>query len=714
MKPVLVSLTPSQRLLSLRLGNVLDTCGASEKMRHIWREAATTREILSTIETRFIGDTPITEYTFGSSIEGTTTPGLRSDLDQLFSFEDWLVLQDLAEYPLGKEESLLMVTDEFTKPGYAKLQLIIKGEPQTSIHAKDIDEFGKTYKLDNKDRIVVCRRELTEIPKTETHGPADTLPTQMTRASTDMVQAYRCLRWPDSASEWLQRTRQHNWPAPELLNQLESMGFFLVPVGHPLSNEKIKEWRISLSLQERFLMFKLNPTQHKCYIVMKMIKQDVLFNLVGESSLSSYHIKTCIFYMVENTPDIFWVPENLLACIHCCLSCLNYWAINWVCPNYFLPAENMFDGRLDRQLQQKLASALQTLLSADFKYLPFIQCDNLGLELKAIFMNKCYSRASELRAKEAEQTISLYCGEIFTTLATRNIILYYCIKTESHSFIENCLRTIHELHMTEHVTEHSKDEIIKAVSLLVPMLEVSLLSNMFKEIKKNSPDSIWNFLTSPKWLQLSDMSNCFTARLKQATLMLVNGYGEASLELLYSLRSSNTPAVVSACDCRMYKRPLDRKKLAQDLQSHGLTKEDIQRRFIAPCVVFLPNEAELIPVPLRYEMIRSVGTLPNSRSRFSFWFDWAVVDSKFLLHFLLYLSHSVLRMRRDAVQDIKNMGDIILYESNLNHKETDYNLMGWVFKQEGLAHEALECFKYSLKIFPEHNAAIWHLIDTVL
>ena len=44
----------------------------------------------------------------------------------------------------------------------------------------------------------------------------------------------------------------------------------------------------------------LSSVQFKCFILLKMINKKIVLRQVPHS-LSSYHIKTCMFYMLENT-----------------------------------------------------------------------------------------------------------------------------------------------------------------------------------------------------------------------------------------------------------------------------------------------------------------------------------------------------------------------------------------------------------------------------
>ena len=154
-------------------------------------------------------------------------------------------------------------------------------------------------------------------------------------------------------------------------------GCFVVGVGHSSSREQHIEWRLSFSLQERLLMFSLNPTQHKCYVLLKMIKKDIIKAEIGEC-ISSYHCKTCLFYAIEVTPAAIWRPDNLVCCVRLCLMILLTWVVNGVCPNYFIPSENMFEKPQFRANRYRLLELLRALIADDNSIILRLQCDDIS------------------------------------------------------------------------------------------------------------------------------------------------------------------------------------------------------------------------------------------------------------------------------------------------------------------------------------------------
>ena len=136
-----------------------------------------------------------------------------------------------------------------------------------------------------------------------------------------------------------------------------------------------------------------------------------------------------------------------------------------------------------------------------------------------------------------------------------------------------------------------------------------------------------------------------------------------------------------------------------------LIADELLNQFLTPCVLFLPTEKAVVPSALCYEM--SIPEAP--KGHFKFWRDhWAIVDGKFLLHFLLYLNRKNLGLSFEA--DIQEMEEYIKNDIHVSHKYTDLNLLGWVYKQEGKLNRAYECFKKSLHFRPQQKAAIWHIL----
>ena len=134
---------------------------------------------------------------------------------------------------------------------------------------------------------------------------------------------------------------------------------------------------------------------------------------------------------------------------------------------------------------------------------------------------------------------------------------------------------------------------------------------------------------------------------------------------------------------------------------------------IATCLTFLPSEREIVPEPLLHELDRS-RDYPGIPSKDAFGhdvFDWASVDGKVYLYLMKYLVFSQLNkpVHKQVARD--NLQWVIDNDPHLNHKDTAYNVLGWIHSQEGAFREAQRCWRLSLEIRPYHNAASRHFPD---
>ena len=346
--------------LSLKLYNVLEDIGVSTENRDVHTKNVTLVEILYTLPLQSDCRIP---YIFGSRYEGTTTVGMGSDIDIVDILTHMPVATDINE--CKEPNGLLLVPD--TKPGYVRLLLVRQGQPQYWNLPTPLDSwYSCHFKIvsDTHNRICLMfqyddRLKLQDFYR---QGPAISLKKAQDRQALDLVIALKGETWPDCVTEWLTRRREHGWPSPELIAKCKSLGFLLVPVGHPDNDEKEKQFRLSFSHQERILVVQFNSTQLKCYVLLKLIKKEVIQPSINEETLTSYHCKTCMFYCMENTSREFWVTENLASCLLMCLRQLVVWVHEKFCPNYFNPKENMFDRIRSNELMTKLEICLYYIL----------------------------------------------------------------------------------------------------------------------------------------------------------------------------------------------------------------------------------------------------------------------------------------------------------------------------------------------------------------
>ena len=699
------------RSLSLDLFNAMEDLGATIENRNIKMETAISREILYTI-----AFAPTSLYIFGSYYEGTSTVGLQPDIDEAYILPDMPVITDIANCP--SSNNYLLVPEE--QPGYVRLQLVHNGDvqwercPELKLHKYH------HLSVDINNRVCLVQNSGSEgLTLTELHrkeGPAIHLDAKKDIVSSDLVYALSCSDWPECAHEWLSRRRIHGWPSKELIKQCKSLGFIVVSACHPANDEKQFQWRISFSHQERLLVTQFNSVQLKCYILLKIIKKELIKQYIKEDTLTSYHLKTCMLYILENTPSELWVPENLAGCLIMCLRQIHLWIRDEKIPNYFIPGENMLDRITNPELRQKLAVRIDWILNCDIgDVLCNLQTDNIGF----------YSRTFPIRRRDPLLRLyvrvrSLISPLMYTSPARLEITfkcVYQpyseCLRYDRDSRIkhmkEALVHTISYLSGNRRITIHTEEETQRAVSLILPFLHLSLLScDIVQRIDKPT-EAVQYILKDKAWF-LADPINS-SAKLKQASALSILGYHQLSLDVLSSFTITEK-LCLCLCYCpKMVYNP-DIHSLVQETQDiQDITKIELLRDYIQPCVHFFPHEQQITPVAINYEMLRSYVTpFKLLQEQFSYpeWYVWGVVDGHFLQLFLLYLNHRALGQNSQATVDVKKMIRL-LNTKTVCHRETCLNLLGDVHRDRGEIHRAVQCFIKSLETNPLCNAAYWHL-----
>ena len=525
---------------------------------------------------------------------------MSSDADYLIVSECNPVVTDILEAQ-HHCLCLLMVQDSQTPPGYVKLQWVDFGLP---LLLSFVYPRPKATGYDRENR-AVCIDNYDLEPGQVRHGPARSISETDTAIACDFVDAHRCRKIPGCASEWFTRRRYYNWPTAEWIDKCKTLGCLFVYVGHPNSEEKHLQWRMSFSLQERFLVTQFNSVQLKCYILMKIIKKDIIHKAVGEKSITSYHCKTCLLYLIENTPAEFWREENLLVCLYSCLSKILRCVETMDCPNYFIPDENMFDGRLHGEIQTKLCVLLRNILSSDFQFLLKLETDDLGERFRdAIVSGVQYGRLTSFvefnkRACAAQQTSSF--------ILHRNFMLHWSLS--SHSDIAVSVKKLNELKLrlqnTDKVTEHTREQTLNALSPVCHYIDISLMSVMTSLAKSLHKSGAFQFrlVASQKWNLNSLESDQFSSKLKQASLLYMLGFPDVSLGVLLNLER-RLRHQFSFCFCSGDRDSVPNIKPEDLMSIETVAPKDLLYNYFIPCVIYLPAEKDLTPSAICYEMKR--------------------------------------------------------------------------------------------------------------
>ena len=204
---------------------------------------------------------------------------------------------------------------------------------------KEID--GQFYLLAHEYKLHVLAKEPDALGG-EQHGPAATVPGNRFRKERDMVACLKCDFWPQELKGTLKRLQRL-----ELSSRILS-SFHVVPVSHAESKRPDIEFRMSFSVIEKHLIRKWCLNQARCYGWSKVIK-GFFGSVTSETKMiSSYLIKTLMFWTVEEAPNEVW--DNLTDCIHSFWRRMEDRIRNRCLPNYFVPDNNLLDSFSEKDL----------------------------------------------------------------------------------------------------------------------------------------------------------------------------------------------------------------------------------------------------------------------------------------------------------------------------------------------------------------------------
>ncbi|XP_060578425.1 uncharacterized protein LOC132735487 isoform X1 [Ruditapes philippinarum] len=687
--------------LSLSLTKVLNDIGVNEGGMLKRRRSQLLIESVETIANRTIGNN-VTVFNFGSQSEGTTTIGLTSDTDALFCRHDYNIIQDWSEWEYGKD-NYLMIQDENTTPGYCFLQLLRSHEPLPMPvlpfeDNKIVDSLGGRMLL--KNRMI----DSSMVHGSVKHGPSIAFQGMSEMQDKDNVIAYPCKSWPQSASGWLERQGLGTWPTHEMRRSAARTGCFVVPTGSKVSLYPELEWRISTSLAERCLMFDLNITQIRCFVLMKMILKSFL-NPRGEINVSSFMCKTVLLHCIESTESSTWKDNNLFTCLTYCLLELHSCVQNDHLSHFIIHENNLMVGQLTNETKLLLSKNISDFIESDGQMLLRIDIDDLGLRLK-VEMNLVPQRAYNF------QSSLKICNTLSATklinLASELSVYYKHVLHYVHVFNDTGISTLKQY--TENLIAYSvKGHRLEqaAFKLFAPFLYTTygtaLASSSIGENNQVSPEAL-------VWLSAGLNSDNSSSRLKLASVFYSVGDMKKTEDILRQTEHHYfSHPVLPICACWEHAV-----RVVIDGFGRVCTEqnEDCIKHITAFCVQFIPQEIHCVPQELQYEMYRSTPDGMFHRGPFDYWMDWAVVDTLPFLYFLQYKTYSRLRREREKQQALDKLSKTIEMDKRIKslwHEETALNLLGQCQEQEERRQEALECYIRSLHVRARNNVAVIHI-----
>ena len=318
-------------------------------------------------------------YFTGSKAEGLDLPGsdkdFMTDQNDLFQIQ---VIQSLTETSVESPYNIFLMSTENVFPGFALLQHVNQTLNNKVLRIASPNRYGTRYLssdlLVEAYKTILSQVEPDKIMTRTRQGPSlDTWSEYCDKsaAGSDDVLSIHCAFWPAIASEWTQRPRYFNWPTSHDISSIIDFGCHLVPVGHPNSDTKLLEWRISFSVAERTLVWSFNHIQIQCYAVMKLILKEFIKVRCSPVNqiLCSYFIKTFLFWKFETNDLNIWRADNLRECIMYLLTDFSQCLRDGVLRHYFIPSFNLLSVKLTRAAKTELLQLFDIIIQSDISVL---------------------------------------------------------------------------------------------------------------------------------------------------------------------------------------------------------------------------------------------------------------------------------------------------------------------------------------------------------
>ncbi|XP_062602941.1 uncharacterized protein LOC134264692 [Saccostrea cucullata] len=308
---------------------------------------------------------------FGLLNSGSMREGFRlkgSDRDNMAWSNEYKVIWDLLQTQYYYRHKVIFANCTESPPGFALLQLMTRNVHRL-LQASCIYMNGRLYISSSKFKhtFLSINENLWGGDNYFLHGPC--LSGVQRGNDVDIAYCFASNFWPPSASLWIERC--NTWPRPHVVQQIVKGGCHFVAIGHKLGKHGDNEWRISFSLAEQRLVYEMNHSQFLVYGLLKILTKELFHEMFGDDGklLCSYHMKTAVFWVIQQNTIPYWCTQNLLQCFWVCFKLVLKWVYEGVCPNFFIPENNMFLHNIYGEVQKNLFNNLYALYQKGIAFL---------------------------------------------------------------------------------------------------------------------------------------------------------------------------------------------------------------------------------------------------------------------------------------------------------------------------------------------------------
>lgn len=377
-----------------------DVIGTEEEV-HLRRDFFGIMDIVNAF-----GDKDSISVSSGSHPEGFDIEGSDEDVTLILKNVDVIPFKAEVEKNEGNLKVFMEVDEEHK--GYVTLYLqekeerfvMTKGDSEHTelLYVKNCLEHVKGKCMLSSSRF----REQFIRAGHSSHGPC------LTDGDHDFAVALRGSAWPEivCSKHRLLACKRKQQITEEFLAGLLSDFCIYVPVGPkvmgPQDSDSQTLWRMSFMMAEKRFVKAMSHIQLLCYGLLKIVLKERIANPVTDNIISSYILKTCLFWLIDESDndDKVWNQDHIYFCFLQCINKLIDFVEACNCPNYFLPSSNLFSGKVTTSNKYDILKILLEVKNGGYEVLS--SCKTLGQ----------FMVTSRVTEAERESKLDLMCSRV--------------------------------------------------------------------------------------------------------------------------------------------------------------------------------------------------------------------------------------------------------------------------------------------------------------
>ncbi|XP_062582146.1 uncharacterized protein LOC134243924 [Saccostrea cucullata] len=606
------------------------------------------------------------DYTFERKAIGSFGDGIeykRNNIDDFMIFRNAIVLAEDDQWnPSTEKESVFLA--EYTRLGYCMLKYI-----SGPVFSGDLFYANSERYVYLSSSLFVTKCLELSSKSSSSEGPVIVAEEQRT------VCALPVIGWPPGAREWKTRVRSRYWPTPETIEKVIQDGCQCVPTGPRFSDTKNHEWQLCFSVAECTLVHSMDHAIFTLYQIFRILIHERLNNVEGcDGFISSYVIRTLMFWVCEDKLPNFVSGGNLKECIQICLSQLEEWIRKEFVPHYFIPERNLIERKM-RPLQK--AIILERILTLRSEILTeILSCPSF----EVVKNDVCADPPKPIDDLDlSPDDLKARCDFVFFE-KIGNWYFSYMNWSRTHHFMKNIEKALD----SDTLNDIQRD-ILKQMYYRL----VNAAGKIAYRVVQNSSTNRRKYLMlclSEAYLRIGCASDVTSGRLSLASFYFCTDEIRRCIMVTNQALQNILPFTVYLRDFRYVSNNEDRRKLYQEVISSDDLPLSLKMK--RGCVVDIEiiRSSYLWPKAIELEM-----QIHDPHTRL------INVPALVYLHFLRFLSFEMSNSIEMKMEALTNLSAIVYDDEHNNGSFLTYNIIGICQQRAGNYSEAMEMFCESVK-----------------